>query len=541
MPRAQSPFALLRRRPFLVYWLAGLSANFGWQIQLVAASWLMTTLDGSPELVASVQASVALPVMLLSLPGGAISDMIGERKLVLWSQSFLMSVCIALAICAYLEILTPLLLLTCTFLIGSGRALYYPGWQAMIFEFVSKTDAVPAIALNSSSLNIARSLGPAIGGALVTIAGAFVAFVISALSNLSVVDVARRWPAHRKSGTLPPEPFASAMLAGVRYVALSPMLVVIMLRSAVFNVAAIAVLALLPLVAKDLLHGGPESFGILLGAFGAGAVAGAVVIDDLRQKVSIEPFIAIGFLGFAVSAATLAWSHFLPLSMAGAAIGGLSWVLVQVTLYSTAQVSSPRWVLSRSIAIYQMFVFGGNALGSVIWGLVAGQSGTSVALLASAVVMAIGSSFGLAFRIREPDSDKLDQDSEWSAPQPKLDMVLTSGPIMTTVTYRIREEDASQFVDAMREKRRNRIRDGAFRWTLSRDIQDPTVWFERFKVATWAEAQRLHARRTVAGAQVIAYLRNLHQGPGLPEVHYELIRDPSAGTWRSSFPPRMDH
>jgi MFS family permease len=537
-----SPFELLKNRTFLVYWLAGLSANFGWQIQLVGASWLMTVLGGTPELVALVQASVALPVMLLSLPGGAISDMVGPRVLVLWAQYFLMLVSVVLAVCAYYESLTPFLLLACTFLIGCGRALYYPGWQAMVFEFVPKSDTVHAVALNSSNLNIARSLGPAIGGAIVAAAGAFVAFVANALSNLSVIVVARRLPEPVRSSDLPPEPLGSAIMAGIRYVALSPALVTIMFRSAVFNIAAISVIALLPLVARNMLEGGPQTFGFLLGAFGFGAVGGAFYMDTVRRRISLEPFIAMGYFAFAASSFVLAISQSTAISVIGAAIAGASWVFVQVTLYSTVQISSPRWVLSRSIAIYHTFVFGGNAFGSLIWGMVAGSYDTPTALIASAVLMAAGSGLGLVSRIRELESYTLDQDSQWVAPKPNLDLALKSGPILTTINYRIREEDVLKFLEAMREKRRNRVRDGAVRWTLSRDIQDPSLWSERFKVATWAEAQRLHARRTVAGAEIIEYVRSLHQGPGLPEVHYELVRDPNA--LRSDHSPvvtRMDH
>ncbi|MBB3527016.1 MFS transporter [Rhizobium sp. BK456] len=530
MDRSQSPIGLLvHHRPFLIYWMAGLSANFGWQIQLVAASWLMTAMDGRPELVALVQASVALPVMLLSLPGGAISDAIGDRKIVLWAQTLLLAVSVALALLSYIERLTPALLLACTFMVGCGRALYYPGWQAMVFEFIEKKHAVKAVALSSSNLNIARSLGPAIGGSIVAIAGGFAAFSTSALTNVSVLLFVLRWKGGKRDTALPPEPLASAMIAGIRYVSLSPLLVTIMFRSLIFNIAAIAVLALMPLVARDLLEGGPTSYGVLLGAFGFGAVSGALLIDMIRSRFSLEPFLAAGFLGFAISSIGLAWSPLTLVSMLASALGGLSWVFVQVTLYSLTQISSPRWVLSRAIAIFQMAVFGGNAAGSFLWGRLASEYGTSASLAASAVFLILGSGLALVFKIRPLEPDKLDSNNQWSAPQPKLDMVMTSGPVITTITYRILDRDVEQFLEAMGRKRRNRIRDGASRWALSRDMQDPCVWFERFYVATWAEAQRLHARRTMESAELIDYLRSLHQGSERPEVHYELIREPSRG------------
>lgn len=524
---SSSPLEPLRNRGFLIYWLAGLSANFGWQVQLVGASWLMISLGGSPAQVALVQTSVALPVMLLSLPGGTLSDRFGQRAMVLWAQSFLMLVSIVLAACAYFGLLTPVLLLTCTFLVGAGRALYYPGWQSMVFEFFTRDKAPAAFAINTGNLNIARSLGPAIGGAIVAAAGAFLAFLVSALSNISVLFVASRWKIERPSQDLPPEPFLSAIMAGLRYIALSPTLIKIITRSFVFNVAAISVMALLPLVARDILQGGPRTYGFLLGAFGAGAVAAALMVQSLRQRMGLEKFLAAGFLTFAAATAILGASTNFVLSLVGAALAGVCWILIQVTFGSTNQVSSPRWVISRSIGVYQTFVFGGNALGSLAWGLLAGTYGTPVALYAAATMMALGALLGLVMRLREPDGTGLDPASAWVAPTPNVDMVSKSGPILTTITYRIREEDAPRFLDAMREKRRYRIRDGAVRWTLSRDILDPELWFERFKVATWAEAQRLHSRRTVAGGLVIEAVRKLHQGPEGPEVHYELVRSPA--------------
>lgn len=511
-----------------MYWLAGLSANFGWQIQLVGASWLMILLGGTPQQVALVQTFVALPVMLLSLPGGALTDRIGQRAMVLWAQSFLLVVSIALAVCAYLDMLTPTLLLVSTLLIGAGRALYYPGWQSMVLEFFSREEAPAAFAINNGNLNIARSVGPAIGGMVVAVAGAFLAFLVNALSNVSVIFVARRWPKKPKDHDLPPEPFGAALMAGIRYIALSPTLLTLIFRSFVFNIAAISVMATLPLVSRDMLGGGPQTYGILLGAFGAGAVAATLFGQAIRARMSLEIYVAAGFILFAAATAVLSISSNLAVSIMATAIAGMCWIVVQVSFGATNHISSPRWVIARSIAIYQTFVFGGNALGGLIWGELAGSFGTPTALGTASGVMAAGALLGLWFKIRIPDSAGLDPLSSWEAPDPRVDMVLKSGPILTTISYKIDEEDTQAFLDAMSRKRRSRVRDGASNWTLSRDIVDPSLWFERFKVATWADAQRLHSRRTVAGGELIKTVRGLHKGPGRPEVHYELVRQP----WR---------
>lgn len=530
MSTEASLLATLRNRPFLIYSLAGMSANFGWQLQIVGASWLMTTLGGTPEQIALVQTAVALPFMLLSLPGGAISDRIGQRPMVLRTQVFLLIVSVALTVCAYVGLMTPMLLLLCTFLIGCGRAMYFPGWHSMVSEFLPRNKVPQGVAIAAIHNNLARSLGPAVGGLVVAAVGAFVAFALDALSHLSTIVTAMRWPKNAAGANLPPEPLGQAIMGGLRYVALSPNLMAFTLRAAVFNIAAVAILALMPLISRDLLNGGPRLYGFLFGAFGAGAVLAAFFFGALRSRIRPEPFLALGHGLFAGALALLAFSTMIWLSLLGALLAGIAWIFVQSTLYSGVQTASPRWVMSRSIAIYHTFLFGGNALGSLIWGILAGKYGTSISLLAAAALLIMAPALRLRFRIREIDDEGLDPHDQWIAPIPRLDLLPKSGPIVTTIQYRIREEDVAEFLAAMGEKRAHRARDGAMRWTLSRDMIDTTLWFERFKVATWAETQRLQSRSTVSYLQVIERVRKLHQGNEKPEVHYELVRHPSTDT-----------
>lgn len=531
-PSKGATLAPFRNRRFLYYWLTGLSANFGWLIQMVGASWLMTSLGGTADQVALVQTSVALPIMLFSLMAGAVADSLGRRSMVIWSQCFLLIVSVTLAVCAYFELLTPWSLLALTFLIGTGKALNNPGWQTMVTELVPREDLPPAIALNSVAFNIARSVGPAIGGVIVAVVGAFAAFVVNAASNIGVIFVASRWPATRPSRDLPPENIGGAMMAGLRYVSMSPNILIVMLRSAVFNFAAISVMALMPLVALDLLDGGPQVFGLLLGAFGVGAIGGAFWGARLRQTLSLEWLVRAGFIGFAIATGVMAVSTSIPLSLLASAAAGVSWLLTQSTFNTSIQLSSPRWVLSRCHAIYQSCGFGGNALGSWVWGLVAGAYGVSTALAASCLALVLGAMLGRIFALKELDIAGLDIDAPWTRPDVSLDLLPKSGPIITTIEYRILPDDVPAFLSVMAERRRARIRDGARLWTLSRDIQNPEIWFERFKAPTWVEAQRLRARRTVASAAVSQRIHDLHQGDR-PKVSYELSRQPAAATGHS--------
>ncbi|WP_197486437.1 MFS transporter [Sphingobium sp. EP60837] len=532
------PLRAFRHRKFLIYWLTGMSANFGWQIQLVGASWLMLSLGASAQMIALVQASVAMPVMLLSLPGGAVSDILGQRTVILWSQAFLVAVSSALAAGAHLGLLTPGLLLLCTFLIGCGRAVYYPGWQSMVLDLVPRREVPQAIGLNASNLNIARSFGPAIGGAIVSLAGVFVAFLANAFANLTVIAFVRGWPRKIAGSEVPIETLRGAVVAGARFFAFSPQLVRISLRACAFNIAAVAILALLPLVARDFLNGGPEVFGALLGAFGIGAVAGVLLLGRFRCMLALEPALAVSYTLFALGAICIALSRLLLLTVAGGVLCGICWTFVQVTLNAAVQVSSPRWVLSRTTAIYQSIIFGGNALGSLTWGTLAATPGLEFSLLSSAGLMIAAALGGRWFRVGEPGAALHDGVPHQIEPRPKLALDPFDGPIIATIHYRIREGDVPLFLQAMQKKRRLRLRDGASRWSLSRDIHEPDLWFERYRVTNWAEAQRLHWRRTAESVEINKLVLGLHRAEDKLEVHYTLAypRSKETDTEREELP-----
>ncbi|MBF9034272.1 MFS transporter [Rhodobacterales bacterium HKCCE2091] len=522
-----SPFAPFANRRYLTYWLTGLSANFGWLITMVAASWMMTSIGGTPELVALVQTSIALPVMLFSLLAGALADVFGRRTTVLWSQSFLLVVSVALAVVSFLGLLGPAGLLVFTFLIGTGRALNNPGWQTFVGEFVPRRELPSAIALNSVGFNLARSLGPAIGGVIVATVGAFAAFAVNAAANLVVLFAASRWRSGGAERQLPPEPVGEAMLAGLRYVAMSPEHLRLLLRAGTFNLAGSSVMALMPLVARDLVGGGPQTYGLLLGFFGIGAIAAALFAPRFRIALPGEARARVTFLGFAAATLLLGLSRVLPLTLLACALAGACFLLTLSTFSATVQMSSPRWVVTRCQALYMSTVFGGSAVGSWIWGHLAGGFGLTVALSVSALAMVGAAAVGIWVALRDLDTDLLDPQAPWQPPPLKLDIRPMSGPILTTIEYRIREEDIPAFLEVMAERRRARLRDGARRWTLSRDIGEPEVWFERYKTATWVEHERVVQRRTLATGQLVERIRALHRGDK-PKVRYELVRQPAA-------------
>lgn len=513
-----STLSPLRHPVFRSVWIASMASNFGGMIQSVGASWLMTSIATSAEMVALVQASVTLPIMLLSLAAGAVADNLDRRRMMLGAQLFMLLVSVALAVTAWWGLITPWLLLSFTFLIGCGTAFNGPAWQASVGDMVPRSDLPGAVALNSMGFNIARSLGPAVGGAIVAAASAAAAFAVNAVSYVGLIAVLTRWRPESAPRTLPRETLGVAMAAGVRYVAMSPAIRVVLGRSAVFGIGASAIPALMPLVARDMVGGGPLTYGLLLGSFGFGAVGGAFGSARLRQALSPEAIVRWSCIGFAVAAALAGISPYLPATMTVLLLAGAAWVQALSTFNVTVQLNSPRWVVARALSLYQMAAFGGMAAGSWIWGITAESRSIETALLAAAGVLLACAALGFRLPLVPADDLNLDPLRAWTAPETAVQVEQRSGPVVVTIEYRIRQENVAAFLTAMAERRRIRRRDGARNWTLLRDLADPAVWIERFHTPTWLDYIRHNNRITQADAVVADRIRALHCGPEPPRV-----------------------
>src|SRR5215470_24964 len=381
-----SPFVPFQQPIFRAVWVATVVSNFGGLIQAVAASWLMTTIAPSPDLIALVQASTTLPVMLFSLAAGAVSDNYDRRVIMLIAQVFMFIVSTVLAVLAWVGLIGPWLLLTFTFLIGCGIALNNPAWQASVGDMVPRQD-IPA------------------------------ATVLNAMSYIALIVVLLRWHPDRPKRLLPRETMGIAMSAGLRYVAMSPNLLSVILRGCAFGFGGIAALALMPLIARDLVRGGPLTFGILLGGYGVGAVIGAFVSARLRGALTSEALVRITFIVLAVSVALAALSTSMWLTMPALCAAGACWVLTLATFNAIVQLSAPRWVVGRAIALYQMATFGGMAGGSWLWGWLTLHLGIEQALLAAACALVVGAALGLRLALPPLTALNLDPLSRWREPK----------------------------------------------------------------------------------------------------------------------------
>jgi len=514
-PRDSSPF---QTPIFRNVWIASLVSNFGSLIQSVGAAWLMTSIASSADMVALVQTAVALPILLWSLVAGALADGHDRRRLMLAAQVFMLVVSLGLALCTWIGWMSPWLLLLFTFLIGCGAAFNAPAWQASVGDMVPRSQIAHAVALNSMGFNIARSVGPAIGGIIVAAAGAAAAFVLNALSYIALLIVLARWKSPPLKHLLPREPLGVAIGAGVRYAAMSPHIRNVLLRSFLFGIGASSLLALLPIVVKVRMAGGPLTFGMMLGSFGVGAVAGALGSANLRRRFSSEGIVRSSTIVLAVTIAIVAISNLITISLLTLVAAGAAWVLALSTFNVGVQMAAPRWVVARALSLYQMFTFAGIAFGSWLWGLVTHVEGVRFALLVAGAVLFLSALLGRWRRIEETAELNLELLSRWREPETVVPVEPRTGPVVITIQYVIAEENIIEFLSAMDERRRIRRRDGANDWKLLRDLANPEIWVERYSTPTWLDYVRHNSRLTHEDAVIPQKLHALHRGPERPVV-----------------------
>lgn len=524
MPDRKPLFAPLSNTTFRDLWIANNISNLGGLIQGVGAAWMMTSISASENMVALVQASTTLPIMLFSILSGALADNFQRRQVILWAQTFMFIVSVLLAAFAYLSWITPWTLLAFTFLIGCGTALNNPAWQASVGDMVPRQDVAGAVSLNSVGFNMTRSVGPALGGAIVAFGGGAAAFAANAVSYLALIYALFRWKNSEKARTLPREDIGPAVAAGLRYVAMSPKLLKVFFRSFVFGLSSVAILALMPIVAKDLIKGGPLTYGLLLGAFGIGAIGGAFANGWLREKLTSENIVRLSFAGFALSEAAMGATGNGFIAGLAAMVAGGCWVIALSLFNTIVQLSTPRWVVGRAVSFYQTASFGGMAAGSWLWGSVAENADSATALSIAAIVTAVGVVIG--FFLPMPVFEDLDLDplDRFREPDLNLEILPRSGPIAINIDYEIADGDVSEFLKLMVERRRIRIRDGAKAWALMRDLENPHIWTETYHTPTWVDYVRHNHRRTKADALNFDQIRALHRGDGPPKVHRMIER-----------------
>jgi MFS family permease len=491
-------WAPLRHPVFRNLWIAQTVSNVGTWMQTVGAQWLIVSLGGTALTVSLVQTATTLPTFLIGLPAGALGDIFDRRKIMIGAQAFMLICAAVLGVLTVMDEIGIPTVLALTFGIGIGSALLRPSWQAVQPELVGKDEIPQAAALNGVSMNMARAVGPAIGGVVVAAVSAGAVFIVNALSFVGVMGVLAWWKRPAQESVLGTEHVTHAIETGVRYVRHSPRLRTVLTRTLSFCLFSSALWALLPVVAHDRLDMGSGGYGLLLGAVGIGAVAGAFVLAEARARLSTDAVVGTATLAFSLVVITLAWSTSVPLVAVALVVGGVAWIGVLSSLNASAQVALPAWVRARGMATYLLVFQGGQAFGSLVWGTLATHTSTSVALTAVAAGMAGGLAVSSRrHKLAQPRALDLTPISAWTEPDLSMEPD-PHRPVLITIEYRVLEQNHDKFRAEMQRMGRSRRRTGAERWSLYQDAHDPDRFVENFLVGSWEEHIRQLSERTTA-------------------------------------------
>ena len=504
---ALSPF---RHRAYAVIWTATVVANIGTWMYSSASAWLMTTLTVDPLMVSLVQVAASLPLFLFAVPAGALADIVDQRRLLVALEISVALLSAAFAAIVSLGLVTPVSLLVFTFLIETAGALSAPAWQSIVPQLVPRQDLPAAVAVNSVGINISRALGPGLGGVLAAAAGIAAPLWVNAVSNVGTISGLLWWRSPKRSASrLPAERFASAIRTGLRHARNNPHLRATLIRAVGFFLFASAYWALLPLVARERIAGGPEIYGLLLGAIGAGAIAGAFALPRLKKKLGADRLVAAGAAGTALTLCLFGAAREPYSALAASLIAGVSWIAVLSSLNVSAQLALPEWVRGRGLALYVTFFFGAMTLGSALWGQVARMSGLPIAHFIAAAGALLAIPLTWRWKLQTGAGLDLTPSLHWPAPIVSREVESDAGPVLVTVEYRIDPKNREAFLAALDRLGRERGRDGAYAWGVYEDTAERGRFVETFQVESWLEHLRQHERVTNADRVLQEHIHRL--------------------------------
>ncbi|WP_311222276.1 MULTISPECIES: MFS transporter [unclassified Acidovorax] len=512
-----SPFGPLSVPVFRMLWLTWVTANTCMWMNDVAAAWLMTTLTTSPVLVALVQTASTLPVFLLGLPSGALADILDRRRYFIATQFWVAVVALLLCVAILAGGMTAPLLLALTFANGIGLAMRWPVFAAIVPELVSREQLPAALALNGVAMNASRIIGPLLAGAIIASAGSAWVFVLNAVLSVIAGFTIMRWKRAPSPNPLGRERLSSAMRVGMQFVRESPRMRAVLWRIAVFFLHATALLALLPLVARDLDGGGAGTFTLLLASMGTGAIVAALCLPRLRQAMAHEKLVSRGALLQAAATAVVAVAPNIYVAVPAMVVGGAAWITTANTLTVSAQMALPNWVRARGMSIYQMALMGATAAGAALWGQVASMTSVHISLLAASVTGAVA--MLVVQRVVTDRSLEEDLSPSTAFKTPQAPTTPQAGlRLVVAIEYFIDPTRAAEFRAVMQESRRARLRQGALSWALQHDISDPRRYVERVVDESWTEHLRRFGRATASDVALRDRKFAFHTGENPPVV-----------------------
>jgi MFS family permease len=523
-----SPWSPFRHQAFTVLWIAAVVANIGTWMYNAGSGWLMTSLSPDPLVVSLVQVATSLPMFLFAVPAGALADIVDKRRLLIAVEGATTVFSAIIAALVSLDLVTPANLLLFTFLLGAGAALSSPAWQSIVPQVVPRQNLAPAVAANSVGINISRAVGPALAGVIIAGLGIASPFWLNAASNLGIIGALLWWRSPQSAAhRLPAERFFGAVRTGFRHMRHNSHLRATLARAVAFFLFASAYWALLPLVARNQISGGPQLYGLLLGMIGAGAVGGAFALPWFKRNVGPDRLVAAGTVGTAVSLVLFGLAREPVAGTAAAIMAGVSWIAVLASLNVSAQVALPDWVRGRGLSMFVTVFFGAMTVGSAFWGQVAGMLGLPGAHFIAAAGALAAIPLTWRWKLQTGAAIDLTPSMHWPAPVLTREVEPDRGPVLVTVEYRIDPRNREAFLAALETLAYERRRDGAYDWGIFEDTADQGRFLETFLVESWLEHLRQHQRVTNAD-RILQTEVHRYQLDGVPEVTHLIAAEPAS-------------
>jgi MFS family permease len=520
-----SAWAPLRDRTFRMLWLVWMASNVSMWMNDVAAAWLMTSLTTSATLIAMVQTASSLPVFLLGLPSGALADILDRRRYFMATQMWVAANAAALYLVSIAGGLTAHVLLLLVFTNGIGLAMRWPVYAAIVPELVPRSQLPAALALNAVAVNFSRVVGPLVAGIIIASLGSQYVFALNFAISLVAAVTVSRWRRAAKPSVLPGERFLGAMRLGWQYVRESQRLKDALMRTSVFFLHATALFALMPLIALRFGDGGAGTYTLLLACIGVGAIGAATQLPRARGRFNRDQLAFGGTVTQALCTATVAVAPHEVIAAVAMVFAGAAWILVANSVTIAAQLALPDWVRARGMAIYQMSIMGGTALGAFIWGKLADLTSVPVSLTVCAATLLLG--LGLTHRRTLEGAEDLTPTHPWQEPVPAKEIALDDGPVMITLEYLIDPQKGPEFEILMAESRSARLRQGAVSWGLFEDVQVPGRYIEYFACSTWADYLRRFDRFTAQDERLQEMRYAFHLGTDPPKISRLIAKHPS--------------
>lgn len=516
--------APLQHPVFRMLWSTWLVANLCMWMNDVAAAWMMTSLTSDPVWVALVQTASTLPVFLLGLPSGAMADIFDRRRYFIVTQFWVAGVALVLCLVVLSGVMNPALLLALTFANGIGLAMRWPVFSAIVPELVPRPQLPAALGLNGVAMNASRIAGPLIAGAIIASIGTAYVFILNALLSVASGFVIMRWRRTHVPSPLGRERFGSAMRVGIQFVSQSARVKAVLARISVFFFHSTALLALLPLVARNLDGGGAATFTLLLACMGGGAITAVLFLPRLRQAMTRDTLVWYGALLHAAMMALVALSGNLYMVAGAMVLSGAAWIVIANSLSVSVQLALPDWVRARGMSIFQMALMGASAAGAALWGKVASLDSVPHSLLLSAASGVVVMLAVLRLVNDRGVVEDLTPSRAFKVPVPER--APERGRIVVNIDYHIDPERAEAFVSLMEESRRSRLQQGALNWELLQDISDPGHYIEQIVDESWTEHLRRFDRVTQSDVALRERKLAFHLGETPPQVTRRLIVAP---------------